>query len=67
MIGPPSDPKDLRKMQTLFFSKAGKHIVCGGTTSTLAGEFLGKPVDAEAGLYRPGHPPHAPRSKGSTS
>ena len=23
MIGPPSDPKDLRKMQTLFFSKAG--------------------------------------------
>lgn len=45
MIGPPSDPADLSKMQALFFSKEGKHIVCGGTTSTLAAEYLGKPID----------------------
>lgn len=29
MIGPPSDPDDLNKMMSLFFSKEGKHIVCG--------------------------------------
>ncbi len=44
MIGPPSNPGDLKKMQTLFFAKEGKHIVCGGTTSKLAAEYLGKPV-----------------------
>ena len=59
MIGPPSDPKDLRKMQTLFFSKAGKHIVCGGTTSTLAGEFLGKPVVPKLDYIDPDIPPCA--------
>ncbi len=44
LMGPPSNPADLKKMLTLFFAKEGKHIVCGGTTSTLAAEFLGKPV-----------------------
>lgn len=44
MIGPPSDPADLKKMMTLFFAKEGKHIVCGGTTSSLAAEYLGKEV-----------------------
>ena len=44
MIGPPRDPKDLKKMLTAFFSKAGRHIVCGGTTSSLAAEYLGKPL-----------------------
>ena len=32
MIGPPTDPADDEKMMGLFFSKEGKHIVCGGTT-----------------------------------
>lgn len=45
MIGPPADPADVQKMMSLFFSKEGKHIVCGGTTSTLAAEFLDKPID----------------------
>ena len=35
MIGPPTDPADDEKMMGLFFSKEGKHIVCGGTTSTV--------------------------------
>lgn len=42
LIGPPSDRKDLNNMMSLFFESEGKHIVCGGTTSSLAAEFLGK-------------------------
>jgi hypothetical protein len=42
LIGPPSDPNDLNTMMSQFFDKAGKHIVCGGTTSTLAANYLGK-------------------------
>ena len=44
MIGPPSNSDDLKKMFTLFFAKEGKHIVCGGTTSNLAADFLGKSI-----------------------
>lgn len=29
---------------SLFFSKGGKHIVCGGTTSKIAAKYLGKPL-----------------------
>jgi hypothetical protein len=42
LIGPPSNPNDLNTMLSLFFKKEGKHIVCGGTTSTLAANYLGK-------------------------
>lgn len=59
MIGPPSDPADLKKMQTLFFSKGGKHIVCGGTTSTLTAQFLGKPVIPCLDYISPDIPPMA--------
>lgn len=38
-------------MLSLFFAKAGKHIVCGGTTSTLAAEHLGKPLTVAMPLY----------------
>lgn len=51
MIGPPSDPDDVPKMMSLFFSKDGKHIVCGGTTSTLAADFLKKPLDTSSSVY----------------
>ena len=51
LIGPPSDPKDVNKMMALFFSKEGKHIVCGGTTSTLAAEFLHEPLDVSMPTY----------------
>jgi hypothetical protein len=46
LIGPPEDPKDLNKMMNLFFSKEGKHIISGGTTSHLAAEFLKQKLDA---------------------
>jgi hypothetical protein len=45
LIGPPLNPADVPKMMSLFFSKEGKHIICGGTTSALAAEFLGKPLE----------------------
>lgn len=44
VVGPPSNPDDVKKMMSLFFAKEGKHIVCGGTTSTLAAEYLDKPL-----------------------
>ncbi|MBD5144843.1 MAG: SpoIIE family protein phosphatase [Ruminococcus sp.] len=59
MIGPPSNPQDLKKMQTLFFAKEGKHIVCGGTTSKLASEYLGKPVVPCLDYFDPDIPPIA--------
>lgn len=51
MIGPPANPDDVPKMMSLFFSKEGKHIVCGGTTSSLAAKFLGKPLDTGLPVY----------------
>lgn len=44
VIGPPSNRDDCQKMMSLFFSKKGKHIVCGGTTSTIAAKYLDKPL-----------------------
>ena len=44
MIGPPANVEDNEKMMSLFFSKGGKHIVCGGTTSRIASEYLQKPL-----------------------
>ena len=44
LFGPPSNRDDCDKMMSLFFSKEGKHIVCGGTTSTIASKYLGKPL-----------------------
>jgi len=57
MIGPPSDPDDLNKMLTLFFAKEGKHIVCGGTTSSLAAKYLGKEMKTELDYPDPDIPP----------
>jgi hypothetical protein len=50
LAGPPLNPAEVSKMMGLFFSKEGKHIVCGGTTSALAAKFLGKSL--EAGIPR---------------
>lgn len=40
LIGPPASPDDTEKMMSLFFAKEGRHIVCGGTTSSLAADYL---------------------------
>lgn len=57
LIGPPSKPEDANKMMSLFFAKEGKHIVCGGTTSSIAADFLGKEVHTELEYIDPAIPP----------
>jgi hypothetical protein len=61
LIGPPLNPAEVPKMMGLFFSKEGKHIVCGGTTSALAAEFLGKAL--ETGIPRYADPEIPPTAK----
>ncbi len=46
LFGPPANRDDANRMMSLFFSKEGKHIICGGTTSTIASKFLRKPIRA---------------------
>lgn len=59
MIGPPSKREDVQRMQTEFFANDGKYIVCGGTTSTITGEFLGKAVCPNLNYFDPDVPPTA--------
>lgn len=59
IIGPPSNRDDCNKMMSLFFAKEGKHIVCGGTTSTIAAEYLRKPLRPQLDFYDPDIPPTA--------
>ena len=46
LFGPPFNRDDADRMMSLFFSKEGKHIICGGTTSSIAAKYLGKPLKA---------------------
>ena len=46
-------------MMSLFFSKEGKHIICGGTTSSIAAKYLGRPVKASLTYERGDVPPVA--------
>lgn len=59
LFGPPSNRDDSDRMMSLFFSKEGKHIVCGGTTSTIAAKYLGKPLKASLNFERSDVPPIA--------
>lgn len=57
VMGPPADPKDVNKMMDAAFSNQGSKIVCGGTTSTLAAEYLGKPLITDLTYFDPEIPP----------
>ena len=46
LFGPPFNRDDADRMMSLFVSKEGKHIICGGTTSSIAAKYLGKPLKA---------------------
>jgi len=59
LIGPPYNRDDNHRMMSLFFSKEGKHIVCGGTTSSIAAEYLGKPIKTNLLYIDPEIPPTA--------
>ena len=59
LFGPPSNRDDADRMMSLFFSKTGKHIICGGTTSSIAAKFLRKPLKASLTFERSDIPPTA--------
>ena len=59
LVGPPSNRADCNKMMALFFSKEGKHIVCGGTTSTIAADYLHKPLQVDLNYFDNDIPPTA--------
>ena len=59
LFGPPSNRDDADRMMSLFFSKEGKHIVCGGTTSSIAAKYLGKKVIPSLNFEDPEIPPIA--------
>lgn len=57
LFGPPQDPDDAERMMNLFFSKEGKHIICGGTTASIAAKYLRVPLRAGSGGTVEGIPP----------
>ena len=59
LFGPPSNRDDCDRMMSLFFSKEGKHIICGGTTSSIAAKFLHKPLRASLKFEKSDIPPIA--------
>ena len=59
LFGPPSNRDDADRMMSLFFSKEGKHIICGGTTSSIAAKYLRKPLKASLNFENSDIPPIA--------
>lgn len=59
LFGPPYNRDDSDRMMSLFFSKEGKHIICGGTTSSIAAKYLGKPLKATLSFEQSDVPPIA--------
>lgn len=59
LFGPPFNRDDGNRMMSLFFSKEGKHIVCGGTTSSIAARYLGKPLRTSLNFVKSDIPPIA--------
>ncbi len=59
LFGPPSNRDDANRMMSLFFSKEGKHIICGGTTSSIAAKYLNKPIKASLNFEKADVPPIA--------
>jgi len=51
LFGPPEHREDTEKMLTEFFNSPGQHIICGGTSSEIAAQFLGEEIHtiAESG------------------
>ena len=59
LFGPPYYRDDAERMMSLFFSKEGKHIICGGTTSSIASKYLRKPLRASLNFEKSDIPPIA--------
>ena len=59
LFGPPANRDDANRMMSLFFAKEGKHIICGGTTSSIASQYLGKPLKVSLSFDHSDIPPTA--------
>ena len=59
LFGPPFNRDDGPRMMSLFFSKEGKHIICGGTTSSIAAKYLNKPLKPTLNFEQSDVPPIA--------
>ena len=59
LFGPPFNRDDATRMMSLFFSKEGKHIICGGTTSGIAAKYLNKPLKPSLNFEQSDVPPIA--------
>ncbi len=59
LFGPPLNHDEGNRMMALFFSKEGKHIICGGTTSSIAAKYLGKKVETDLNFTGTDLPPIA--------
>lgn len=59
LFGPPRDKDDCNRMMSLFFSKEGKHIISGGTTSSIAAKYLDKKLVADLRFVSSDIPPIA--------
>lgn len=59
LFGPPFNRDDGPRMMSLFFSKEGKHIICGGTTSSIAAKYLNKPLRPTLNFEQSDIPPIA--------
>jgi len=57
LFGPPLNRDDNDRMMSLFFSKEGKHIICGGTTASIAAKYLGKNVEPVDQIEKTDVPP----------
>ncbi|MBR6051879.1 MAG: SpoIIE family protein phosphatase [Clostridia bacterium] len=64
LFGPPANRDDCERMMSLFFSKEGKHIICGGTTATIAADYLHKPLDVKIGYEKGSDVPPTARLEG---
>lgn len=52
LFGPPAIRDDSDRMMRLFFSKEGKHVICGGTTASIAAKWLGKSVKTDVDIVQ---------------
>ncbi len=59
LFGPPSHRDDCNRMMSLFFGKEGKHIICGGTTASIAAKYLRKPLKPSLNFEKSDIPPTA--------
>lgn len=59
MFGPPAVHEETENMIRQFLESEGKHVVCGGTTSTLVADYLGKELKPNLDYYDDEIPPTA--------